>query len=158
MLSEIERNPGGKGIPQIVSSQVDDATYTKICEDAGLHRETANRWQLEAEKAKANLVTSTGGSKSRPLQKSVKAVDTRQELAKLTRVSHDTMACYTQEEIAEAVGISRAEIENQVKESTEMEALPKMSKLSALFQDTDLALWGISLKKQEKWLTCQIWG
>ncbi len=38
---------------------------------------------LFREKAKGNLKTSTGGVKPRPLQISAKAVDTRQELAKI---------------------------------------------------------------------------
>ena len=45
------------------------------------------------EKAKENLKTSTGGSNPRPLQNSanpVKPIDTRNEMAKLAGVSHDT--------------------------------------------------------------------
>ena len=45
-------------------------------------------------KAKANLVTSTGGSKPRPLQNSVKAdtVNTQKELETASGISHDTIA------------------------------------------------------------------
>ena len=45
-------------------------------------------------KAKANLVTSTGGSKPRPLQNSVKAdtVNTQKELETASGISHDTIS------------------------------------------------------------------
>jgi len=50
--------------------------------------------ELIRPKAKENLVTSTGGLKPRPLQKSAKAepVDVRKEVAKIAGVSHDTVA------------------------------------------------------------------
>jgi 16S rRNA G966 N2-methylase RsmD len=52
------------------------------------------REPLIAAKAKANLKTSTGGSDPQPLQKSAKAdpINTRQEIAKAAKVSHDTVA------------------------------------------------------------------
>ena len=54
---------------------------------------------LIAAKAKENLKTSTGGSEPQPCQISVKAVDTKREVAKLAGVSHETIraAKYVQE-------------------------------------------------------------
>ena len=48
MLAGIERNRGGKGMPQIASLSGNDAIYTKVCEEADLNLNTAARWQLEA--------------------------------------------------------------------------------------------------------------
>lgn len=45
------------------------------------------------------------------------------------------LACHTQEEIAEAVGVSIGEINNQIKECSDLERFPKMNKLSATFED-----------------------
>ncbi len=45
------------------------------------------------------------------------------------------LSCYTQEEIAEAVGVSQAEIAAETKELSEIEMLPKVIKLAALYQD-----------------------
>jgi len=47
---------------------------------------------MYAARAKENLVTSTGGAAPQPLQNSVKAANTQKELAKVAKVSHDTIA------------------------------------------------------------------
>ena len=45
------------------------------------------------------------------------------------------LACYTQEEIAEAVKMARPTVEDRIEVLTKMEDLPKSSKLSTLYQD-----------------------
>lgn len=45
------------------------------------------------------------------------------------------LACYTQEEIAEAVGISQMEASRETQEINNLEVLPKSLKLSSLYQD-----------------------
>lgn len=47
------------------------------------------------------------------------------------------VACYTQEEIADKVGIAQNTVKDKLQELTVLEALPKQFKLSALYQDAD---------------------
>lgn len=47
------------------------------------------------------------------------------------------LACYTQEEIAEAVGLSQPQIKEILEELSDMEKFPKSIKLLALFEDAE---------------------
>ncbi len=49
------------------------------------------------------------------------------------------LACHTREETAEAVGISEAAVSEEWKVASELEALPKLTKLAALHDDADWA-------------------
>ncbi len=46
-------------------------------------------------------------------------------------------ACYTQDEIGEAVGVSLGEANSETKELSEMEALPKLNKLLTTYTDAE---------------------
>ena len=47
------------------------------------------------------------------------------------------LACHTQQEIADAVGVTKETISQEVEESQILEALPKSDKLAALHEDAD---------------------
>lgn len=47
------------------------------------------------------------------------------------------MACYTQEEIAKACGISRTEAESEIHDMTDLEKLPKVSKVASSHSDAE---------------------
>lgn len=47
------------------------------------------------------------------------------------------MACYTQDEIAEAVGVAKATVNDKLAVCSDLEALPKSNKLLALHEDAD---------------------
>lgn len=49
------------------------------------------------------------------------------------------LACHTQQEIADAVGVDEKTIRNELEETGELEALPKVRKLSALHEDAEWA-------------------
>ncbi len=49
------------------------------------------------------------------------------------------LACATQEEVAAEVGISRASVEAETGLLTQMENLPNLSKVPALFAEADFA-------------------
>lgn len=47
------------------------------------------------------------------------------------------LACYTQQEIADAVGVTKETISQEVGDSQILEALPKSDKLAALHEDAE---------------------
>ncbi len=49
------------------------------------------------------------------------------------------MACATQEEIAEAVGVSRDKVQSESEDLWNLEAFPNSTKVTALHQDADFA-------------------
>ncbi len=53
------------------------------------------------------------------------------------RIAAMWLACYTQEEIGAAVGVSRPEVTAECQELSETEALPKLTKLLATHEDPD---------------------
>lgn len=63
-----------------------------------------------AEKAKENIKAATGGKKSLILQNSAKSIDTREELAKIAGVSHDTILRVTQRATGKMLGVTEVTI------------------------------------------------
>lgn len=59
------------------------------------------------------------------------------------------LACYTQQEIADAVGVDKATASRELEDCCNLEALPKSNKLSALHEDADWTpplydIWNVS--------------
>lgn len=59
------------------------------------------------------------------------------KLRKFAQFSKMWMACYTQEEIADAVGVTPKTVDNRAEDFVNLEALPKLQKLAALYEDAD---------------------
>ena len=75
------------------------------------------------------------------------------------------LACHTQQEIADAVGVSQAEIAAATGELSELEALPKLIKLAALHEDADWVpplydIWNVSsnLRPDRRSWWARLWG
>jgi len=47
------------------------------------------------------------------------------------------MACYSLEEIGEAVGVTAKTVDNEIRECVNLETLPKLQKVSSSFSDAD---------------------
>jgi len=61
------------------------------------------------------------------------------------------MACYSLEEIGEAVGVTAKTVDNEIRECVNLETLPKLQKVSSSFQDADFEtpiynIWTFSKK------------
>lgn len=67
----------------------------------------------------------------------VESIDRQNREERKKKIFEMWLACYTQEEIADAVRVSRAEIENEVAKLTDLESFPKVSKLAASYDDAD---------------------
>ena len=65
-----------------------------------------------------------------------------QELRKQRRetIFNMWLACYTQQEIADEVGVSQTEVDRETKELPNLANLPKRVKLHALYQEADWAV------------------
>jgi DNA-binding XRE family transcriptional regulator len=64
------------------------------------------------------------------------------------------MACYTQEEIAEKVGVSVGTVNERTKECSNLDKCPKLNKLLALYQDAEwqpptMNVWSYAKKSNE---------
>ena len=74
------------------------------------------------------------------------------------------LACHTQQEIADAVGVTDQTIANEV-ETLNLEALPKLEKLAALHEDADWVpplydIWNVSsnLRPDLRSWWARLWG
>ena len=61
------------------------------------------------------------------------------------------LACYTQQEIADAVGVSQAEIAADAGELSELAALPKLIKLAALHEDAASSRRPQEQRRRTRW-------
>jgi len=73
-----------------------------------------------------------------------------QQEAEKKKIFDMYLACYTQEEIAAATGLTHKTIDNDLDVLVNLETFPKLPKLSAQFQDEDFTPPMPVLKKVEK--------